>query len=709
MATRSRDFVGVAEGIKSHEISTKGRIEQLKGRISELSSQKSSLNGTISYLESAIAAAYEDTDEDGDPDYALIASLESQKASAENELSGVEQDLDTTGGELAHSESELQGVLENKAQTLFEIQERARKTSSNISLACGMYGAYAGVGSSLQSSMQTSLSALSQAAGILGGSVDCGGSGTSGGSSGGSHGSGTGAHTQSGLSTSPLAAFSGGDTGSSMSSSAPSLSQFSSSQTDHSTPGTLPNFHSGQSTINAQKPLNFNSSQESGNYTQSSFSDNADNSEEGLEGAWFSSRQKSANADSNYSNSSPNQGTKSYFEEKRSKFISDLHYDVSGSFDPKKTTSSSSTSSTSSAPDKGQREIGEELEHGFSVGSVFMRKKATNGSVSTPSSQSVTPTGRGNERKEFVQRIKVNVSPFIIHNNSSSSGSSDDPQIGQKELDRPKKNQTDYERSVLSAFGLTHYVDTESTTSSHSSDSSTIKNQILSSKPVQPSAKNQLLKQPRSLSSTAQSWKKSNDGSFTYNSPIETCDKLDCKQGKVENYLGTCGLVSCENILRMAGIPINESDVVKFASRTHVENSNAPVNNQTLCVSNSSPYANGGTGAKSRQKILEHYGIPSYTAKQSVDTIAKAVISGHGVIISVHAGMLYQKRRVLNDLHAITVLSVKTDTDGNVIGFYVCDSNSEAMGKKGAMYYSIEEISDSLSDRECNITSTIIR
>lgn len=708
MATRSRDFVGVAEGIKNHEISNKGRIEQLKGRISELSSQKSSLNGRISYLESAIAAAYEDTDEDGEPDYALIASLESQMASAENELSQVEQDLDTTGGELAHSENELQGVLENKAQTLFEIQERARKTSSNMSLAGGMYGAYAGVGSSLQSSMQTSLSALSQAAGILGGSVDSGVSGGSSGGSGGAHGSGSSGQTHSDLSSSPLAAFSGGNSGSSVSVSNPSPSQFSSSQTEHSTPGTLPNFHSGQSTINAQKPLNFNSSQESGNYTQSNFSESSDNNEE-VEGSWFSSKQKTANSDSNYSNSSPNQGTKSYFEEKRSKFISDLHYDVSGSFDPKKTTSPSSTSSTSSAPDKGQREIGEELEYGFSVGSVFMRKKATNGSVSTPSSQSVTPTGKGDERKEFVQRIKVNISPFIIHNNSSSSGSSDDPQIGQKELDRPKKKQTDYERSVLSAFGLTHYVDTESTTFSHSSDSSTIKNQILSSKPVQPSAKNQLLKQPRSLSSTAQSWKKSNDGSFTYNSPIETCDKLDCKQGKVENYLGTCGLVSCENILRMAGIPINESDVVKFASRTHVENSKAPVNNQTLCVSNSSPYANGGTGAKSRQKILEHYGIPSYTAKQSVDTIAKAVISGHGVIISVHAGMLYQKRRVLNDLHAITVLSVKTDTDGNVIGFYVCDSNSEAMGKKGAMYYSIEEISDSLSDRECNITSTIIR
>ena len=65
MAIRSKDFVGIAEGIRSHELSAKDQIEKLKGRISELSGRKSSLNGTISYLEAAIAAAYEDTDEDG--------------------------------------------------------------------------------------------------------------------------------------------------------------------------------------------------------------------------------------------------------------------------------------------------------------------------------------------------------------------------------------------------------------------------------------------------------------------------------------------------------------------------------------------------------------------------------------------------------------------------------------------------------------------
>ena len=169
MAVRSRDFVGIAEGIRSHELSTKSQIENLKGRMSELSGRRSSLNSTISYLEAAIAAAYEDTDEDGDPDYGLIASLEAQKSSTENELSGVENDLDSTGNELENKQNELEMVEEEKAQTLFEIQERARKTSNNISLAGGMYGAYAGVGGTLQNSLQTSLSSLTQAAGILGG------------------------------------------------------------------------------------------------------------------------------------------------------------------------------------------------------------------------------------------------------------------------------------------------------------------------------------------------------------------------------------------------------------------------------------------------------------------------------------------------------------------------------------------------------------
>ena len=198
MAIRSKEFVGIAEGIRSHELSTKNLIESLKRRLNSLFGRQQALEDQISYLEAAIAAAYENTDEDGDPDYAYIAALEAQKSEAESDLSDVEDDIDNTDDELERSEGELETVLEEKERTLFEIQERARQTSQNISLAGGMYGAYAGVGSTLQSSFQSSLSALSQAAGILGGSVQ-GAAGSSG-----TAGSGGSSKNQSAVSRQPV-------------------------------------------------------------------------------------------------------------------------------------------------------------------------------------------------------------------------------------------------------------------------------------------------------------------------------------------------------------------------------------------------------------------------------------------------------------------------------------------------------------------------
>ena len=461
---RSRDFVGVAEGIKSHEISTKGRIEQLKGRMSELSGQKSSLNGRISYLESAIAAAYEDTDEDGDPDYALIASLESQMSSAETALSQVEQDLDTTGGELAHSESELQGVLENKAQTLFEIQERARKTSSNMSLAGGMYGAYAGVGSSLQSSMQTSLSALSQAAGLLGGSVDSGVSGGSVGGSGGSHGSGNGGHTQNGLSTSPLAAFSGSNSESGMSASNPSPSQFSSSQTERSTPGTMPNFHSGQSTINAQKPLNFESSQASNSFAISGFEDTQSGDSSSSQHS-FSSEQQSSGIDTNLKSGTTDEaghstritesftsddGIGSLFgirKDKRSSQSSNESEQKTGRSDLEKmrawaeqykvsvpnikpSTSGSTASSSSAAIGQLQRDLahetGMEIDDGFAsvlLGSFIIRNSKRSNTSNADHQNSPTIPSERERNREFKRQFEVGFTPVASQKPKSSTGS----------------------------------------------------------------------------------------------------------------------------------------------------------------------------------------------------------------------------------------------------------------------------------------------
>jgi len=273
MAVRSREFVGIAEGIRSHELSTKSQIENLKGRMSELSGRRSSLNSTISYLEAAIAAAYEDTDEDGYPDYSLISSLEAQKNSAENELYGVENDLDSTGNELENKQNELETVEEEKAQTLFELQERARKTSNNISWAGGMYGAYAVVGRILQNSLQTSLSSLSKAASILGGSVD----GASSGGHGGFSGSGNASSGQGGtnignniLGTGALSAFTGGYSGEALLLSA---SQFNTTQDQLATPATMPNYHSGQNSVNTKPLQSFSTEQGANEYALSSFGD----------------------------------------------------------------------------------------------------------------------------------------------------------------------------------------------------------------------------------------------------------------------------------------------------------------------------------------------------------------------------------------------------------------------------------------------------
>lgn len=193
MALRSKEFVGKAEGIKSHELSVKSLIGSLKGTLSKLGSQKQSIENRISYLYAELAAAENDTDEDGEPDYGLIASIESQIDQANDELDDTEQEISDTSGELEKAEKEFEQVEEEKQQTLFEIQQRARTTSQNLSSASSMYGAYADVGASLNQSFQASFDALAQAAAILDGSVgSTGGASHSGGSTNTHSGNGVG-------------------------------------------------------------------------------------------------------------------------------------------------------------------------------------------------------------------------------------------------------------------------------------------------------------------------------------------------------------------------------------------------------------------------------------------------------------------------------------------------------------------------------------
>lgn len=178
MALNSREFVGKAEGIKSHELSLKSSIENLKEHLSTLDHRKDFIEKKLMSMYAQLNAARNNTSEDGESNYGRIASIELQIEQAEENLDDVERKISKTSDELDKTEEEFLEVEEEKKQTLFEIQQRARNVSQNISKSSGMYGAYADIGTSLTQSFQQSLDLLAQAAVILGGAIQVSGDGS---------------------------------------------------------------------------------------------------------------------------------------------------------------------------------------------------------------------------------------------------------------------------------------------------------------------------------------------------------------------------------------------------------------------------------------------------------------------------------------------------------------------------------------------------
>jgi hypothetical protein len=190
---------------------------------------------------------------------------------------------------------------------------------------------------------------------------------------------------------------------------------------------------------------------------------------------------------------------------------------------------------------------------------------------------------------------------------------------------------------------------------------------------------------------TQQTWITHQDGSTTYDSPVETGRSLDSRQGKVEGFKGTCGVVSSGNVLNMAGIKATEEELVGYCSKN------------SLCASGEEADENGGTIPGQRQQILSHYGVSSELQEQTVENIAGAVSSGKGVIISVDVEELWQTTQTGH--HAVTVTSVTKDKNGGILGFWVTDSGSGDPAK----YYTKDEIRNALTGKRMNVTTNIIR
>jgi len=210
----------------------------------------------------------------------------------------------------------------------------------------------------------------------------------------------------------------------------------------------------------------------------------------------------------------------------------------------------------------------------------------------------------------------------------------------------------------------------------------------------------QPIAQPIKLQEKLKDWVYHKDGSSTYDHPEETGKKLNYRQGyAVKGFQGTCGIVSSQNVLTMAGINTTEKELIEFCSKEKVD-----IFGTTLCRSNNTPENNGGTTAHDRMVLLRKYGLSSELQKQNVDNIAKAIENGKGVIISVKAEEFYPNINI-DGFHAVTVTSLTKDKNGNVTGFWITDSGKGDSAK----FFSKDHISKSLSDSEMNVTTNKIR
>jgi hypothetical protein len=139
-------------------------------------------------------------------------------------------------------------------------------------------------------------------------------------------------------------------------------------------------------------------------------------------------------------------------------------------------------------------------------------------------------------------------------------------------------------------------------------------------------------------------------------------------------FQGTCGIVSCEDVLRQFGVEVTESQLVEYAVQ------------RDLCTTDGSPSECGGTTILDQARILDDWGVPA-TPEQSgsLEGLASQVEEGRGVIAEVNAGVLWDQAESYGDgswNHAIVITGVARDAQtGEVLGFFINDSGKPESGR----------------------------
>jgi hypothetical protein len=154
---------------------------------------------------------------------------------------------------------------------------------------------------------------------------------------------------------------------------------------------------------------------------------------------------------------------------------------------------------------------------------------------------------------------------------------------------------------------------------------------------------------------------------------IERFREFHHRQGDYPGFKGTCGICSCEVVLRMFGRKVTETQLVKHAI------------DRGLCdVRKGRPELSGGTTSEHRLRILADFGVRAHREQaRSIEDIVEKIENGHGLILALNAHRLNNWPASASDLrdpnHAVSVIGCRSNpATGEILGVIVNDSSGGA-------------------------------